>query len=626
MNMDPGDNVATLGTAPLGAPLWFAQLLITFMFATGFINYYRRIWHVANVWFKDKPVYKWLIRIVVALAAIGIGTALHMVGWLVFTNATGLMFHNMGLFVLTFILLDQNIRWWEFAGRVAGLADVWLMHHMGYYDRPQFVISVIGAGIGLLVLWLWRDQIRYRVGRHVAAYMFIGICFWTLLPPHSAGLVVTPMIIIQGLSMYFVMVVVTAITLARDHKLDVQNAVNAQLAQYDSLTNAKSASIYRRDVTHFFHEAHDGGHSLTVAAIDIDHFKQINDHYGHLVGDDVLIGVARSIDAELARHPGQHPLYRTGGEEFNIIFVDATLDAVREIVKAVWQTVQDQHFDAGDYTVKTTLSIGVAELHPEDRGFDDVFARADASLYQSKHNGRNAITIGDETLNSEVKRQVLATRTLISQAVLDARLPDAPIEAQEVLVARYEYDHDRWNFPKDFVLPIDVQLNYMRDLLAAGQTQRLMMYLSPRQFAHPDTPARLTAFIAGEPMAVKLMVELDHKIDAKVLAQNAPRYQQVGIKIGLVNIDARQSLADLAPRLAHVDMIKVSCDSLRQRYPNGFAPEDLHEWDQLIAPHQLLVVVNGIENSQDAAFVRNNLRAQYLQGYYYDRPDLPRLA
>jgi GGDEF domain-containing protein len=117
---------------------------------------------------------------------------------------------------------------------------------------------------------------------------------------------VTPAIIVQGLSMYFVMVVVTAITLSRDHKLDVQNAVNAQLAQYDSLTNAKSASIYRRDVTHFFQEAHEEGHHLTVAAIDIDHFKQINDHYGHLVGDDVLIGVARSIDTELSRHQGRH--------------------------------------------------------------------------------------------------------------------------------------------------------------------------------------------------------------------------------------------------------------------------------------------------------------------------------
>lgn len=624
--MDPGDDVATLGTAPLDAPLWFAQLLITFMFATGFISYYRRIWQVANNWFKDKPAYKWLIRVVVALVAIGIGTALHMVGWLVFTNATGLMFHNMGLFGLTFILLDEHVTWWEYAIRVAGVADVWLMHHMGYFDRPQFVISAIGALIGLGVLWFWRNHIRYRVWRHIGAYMFLGISFWTLLPPHSAGLTVTPAIIIQGLSMYFVMVVVTAITLSRDHKLDVQNAVNAQLAQYDSLTNAKSASIYRRDVTHFFQEAHEEGHHLTVAAIDIDQFKQINDHYGHLVGDDVLIGVARSIDTELSQHQGRHSLYRTGGEEFSIVFVDATLDAVREIVTAVWQTVQKKPFDAGEYTVKTTLSIGVAELHQEDHSFDDVFARADASLYQSKHNGRNAITIGDVTLNSDVKHHVMATRTLISQAVLDATVEGTPIQAQEVLLARYEYDHDRWNFPTDFVIPIDVQLNYIRELLATGTTHRVMLHLSELQFVNPETPARLTAFIDGEPMKVLLMVEVDHNIQVTALAENAARYQQVGIEVGLINLDARKSLSVLRPRLPYVNLIKLSCASVRDRYPDGLSDPELQTWEKAIRPNHLKLVINGIENSQDAAFVREKLHVQYLQGYYYDRPELPRLA
>jgi hypothetical protein len=65
-----------------------------------------------------------LIRVVVALVAIGIGTGLHMVGWLVFTNATGLMFHNMGLFVLTFILLDEHVTWWEYGIRVCSVSPM----------------------------------------------------------------------------------------------------------------------------------------------------------------------------------------------------------------------------------------------------------------------------------------------------------------------------------------------------------------------------------------------------------------------------------------------------------------------------------------------------------------------
>ncbi len=173
---------------------------------------------------------QWVMRIAMMVGAIGIGTGLHMVGWLVFTNASGLMFHNMGLFVLTFILLDQNINLGEYGIRVLGIADVLLMHHMGYYDRPQFTIALIGMAIGLVVFRVWRSQIRYHVVRHTLAYLYLGVCFWTLLPPHSAGLVITPMIVWQGLSMYLVMVIVTAFTLAHDHQVDLQNAANAQLA------------------------------------------------------------------------------------------------------------------------------------------------------------------------------------------------------------------------------------------------------------------------------------------------------------------------------------------------------------------------------------------------------------
>lgn len=220
----------------------------------------------------------------------------------------------------------------------------------------------------------------------------------------------------------------------------------------------------------------------------------------------------------------------------------------------------------------------------------------------------------------------MATRTLISQAVLDATVEGTPIQAQEVLLARYEYDHDRWNFPTDFVIPIDVQLNYIRELLATGTTHRVMLHLSELQFVNPETPARLTAFIDGEPMKVLLMVEVDHNIQVTALAENAARYQQVGIEVGLINLDARKSLSVLRPRLPYVNLIKLSCASVRDRHPDGLSDPELQNWEKAIRPNHLKLVINGIENSQDAAFVREKLHVQYLQGYYYDRPELPRLA
>lgn len=626
MDMNAAPHVATLGTGPLTGSVWFAQLVISFMFAAGFITYYRQIWRYVLSLHKDKPVITWVARIVIVLAAIGVGTALHMVGWLVFTNASGLMFHNMGLFVLTFILLDEHTTWWEFLIRVAGIADVWEMHHMGYFARPEFAISVIGAALGMFVLWRWRVQIRYRIWRHFLAFLYLGSCFWLLLPPHSAGLTITPVIIMQALVMYLVMVMVTAIQLAHDHRIDLQNAANAQMAQYDQLTNAKSASIYRRDVTRFFKEAHDDGHHLTVAAIDIDHFKQINDHYGHLVGDDVLIGVASTIDHALRANPGTHSLYRTGGEEFSIVFLDQSLHAVQAIVTAVWEAVQQQRFDAGDYSVRTTLSIGVAELMPGDTRFDDVYARADASLYQSKHNGRNAITINDRTINKRVDHHVMATRTLISQNVLTSTDLQAPPIAQEVLLARYEYGHDRWNFPKVFVIPLAVQLNYITDLLDAGGCPRIMMHLTERQFAGQATLDILKDYCAKHAELVNLQVELDFHCSTLQLAAWAPRYHAAGIEVGMINVDGQQPLMAFAERLPYLNAMKISCDVMRKLYPNGFTPADIANWQRYVGRLPVRFVVSGIENSVDAEFAVKVLKAPYLQGYYFDRPELPRLA
>jgi EAL domain-containing protein (putative c-di-GMP-specific phosphodiesterase class I) len=73
-------------------------------------------------------------------------------------------------------------------------------------------------------------------------------------------------------------------------------------------------------------------------------------------------------------------------------------------------------------------------------------------------------------------------------------------------------------------------------------------------------------------------------------------------------------------------MIKLSCASVRDRYPEGLSDPQVQTWENTVRPHHLKLVINGIENSQDAAFVREKLHVQYLQGYYYDRPELPRLA
>ena len=125
---------------------------------------------------------------------------------------------------------------------------------------------------------------------------------------------------------------------------------------------------------------------------DIDHFKRVNDRFGHLAGDGVIAGLADIIAAAL---PHFGIAARTGGEEF-AVFLPGTSAADGARIA----TLIRQHFAATDWreigvTLPLTASFGVAATQPADRAFRDVTARADQALYGAKDAGRNRIVVRD---------------------------------------------------------------------------------------------------------------------------------------------------------------------------------------------------------------------------------------
>ena len=120
---------------------------------------------------------------------------------------------------------------------------------------------------------------------------------------------------------------------------------------------------------------------------DIDHFKKINDGYGHPAGDAVLRDVTRVATTAIA---DQGLLARVGGEEFAVL-VAAPLDQARATAERVRVAVQRHVFVAENRPIAVTVSIGVAELLP-DETHSALYERADSLLYKSKHAGRNSVS------------------------------------------------------------------------------------------------------------------------------------------------------------------------------------------------------------------------------------------
>jgi len=179
----------------------------------------------------------------------------------------------------------------------------------------------------------------------------------------------------------------------------VENAVNrARLLRSgltDFLTGFHNRRYLHARLREEFARAQRARHALVCLMIDVDHFKRINDQYGHLAGDAVLREVAQRIDAEMRLSDTGA---RFGGDEFAMVLSHATMSDGERVAARVLHAVRELPITVGKGVQETvTLSIGVAAAKPAagQRDYkvlaERLIAEADAALYRAKSAGRNRV-------------------------------------------------------------------------------------------------------------------------------------------------------------------------------------------------------------------------------------------
>lgn len=128
---------------------------------------------------------------------------------------------------------------------------------------------------------------------------------------------------------------------------------------------------------------------LSIAMIDIDYFKLINDKYGHLLGDLVLKDIIDVIKNNIRRKNDW--IARYGGEEFLILFKDSSKEDAYNLSKRIKSVVENSIFKYDDIEINITISIGIASLSSEIDDMDKLIRKADENLYKAKRSGRNYI-------------------------------------------------------------------------------------------------------------------------------------------------------------------------------------------------------------------------------------------
>lgn len=162
-----------------------------------------------------------------------------------------------------------------------------------------------------------------------------------------------------------------------------------QMALRDGLTGLKNHMTFQSESTEMLKRAERDKSPITFALIDIDHFKSVNDTYGHPFGDVVLKRVASTLDQEVR---DIDLVSRYGGEEFALALHATDLEQAQVTLERVRRSVERLSFEHQGEAVHVTISIGIACYPIDSRDKERLVERADKALYQSKRNGRNQAT------------------------------------------------------------------------------------------------------------------------------------------------------------------------------------------------------------------------------------------
>lgn len=162
------------------------------------------------------------------------------------------------------------------------------------------------------------------------------------------------------------------------------------MAMTDELTrvaNRRHIMLFGEDA---IREAKLTQQSLSILVFDLDFFKRINDNFGHSVGDQVLVRVARASKSVLRQID---EVGRTGGEEFLVVVPRSRIDQAALVAERLRAAVEAIHLEDVAPGLSVSISVGVAELRSEDRDLRDLMRRADNALYRAKASGRNRVDL-----------------------------------------------------------------------------------------------------------------------------------------------------------------------------------------------------------------------------------------
>ena len=309
-------------------------------------------------------------------------------------------------------------RWPDFAP----LALIMMAYVLAFtvFDSPRGRIAWVSTGLAYGLAWSNWKIVRKSIGSaHERWFVVIALSLWVgVLLARVANVLVLPAaatataISVASLQPWFfigylIAVITTVVGLIglrgsevmghlEQARLEAERRVNT-----DVLTGLMSRAAVLGEAERMFSALATSKQSMAVLMVDCDHFKSINDRFGHFVGDLALKELGRATRGVL---PEGASAGRFGGEEFIVLLPSALVPASLDIAQSLRLAVREIALESGRRKVALSVSIGAATVSSEDKTVQDVLNRADAALLQAKTKGRDQVVSGFASLSDHLPR------------------------------------------------------------------------------------------------------------------------------------------------------------------------------------------------------------------------------
>lgn len=425
-------------------------------------------------------------------------------------------------------------------------------------------------------------------------------------------------------------------------KLKESQAQLEFMAHHDPLTKLPNRALVETRMTQEIEQAHRQKHRLSVLFIDLDRFKQVNDSFGHLVGDELLQAVSDRLRGRLREGD---TLGRLGGDEFILLSTplhesqDAAIIA-RDILAVLSEPFRlstgNEVFIGG--------SIGISLFPDNGTTVSELTKNADAAMYEAKENGRNQFSFYTATLNADARNK-LELENDLRRAMLHRELslhfqPKVDMQSGNICgaeaLARWQRDDGCWIPPAQFIplaeksgliltighWVIEQTCQQLRKWLDDGITELCVaVNVSARQFRSGQLDHLISNALSKFSIpAACLEVELTESMlmhEPEQAIETMRKLKKIGVRISLDDFGTGYSNFGYLRRFP-IDSLKVDQSFVRGAATDSDDAEITAAIISIAHRLRLRVVAEGVENAEQLAFLRAN-ECNELQGYYFSK-------